>query len=72
MHLRAPSIDHGVKSFVWAVVFFLILWFGMRAVGVAGGTAFIIAAVAGLGIFLFVRMYGEDDVKPRRVTRRDR
>ena len=25
-----PSIDHGVQSFFWAVVFFLILWLGMR------------------------------------------
>ena len=29
MHLRMPSIDRGVQSFVWAVVFFLFLYFGM-------------------------------------------
>ena len=42
--LRAPSIDQGVQSFVWAVVFFIILWLGMLAVGVSGGTALIIQA----------------------------
>ena len=35
MHLRMPSIDQGVQSFVWAVVFFVILWLGMLAVGVS-------------------------------------
>ena len=28
MHLRMPSIDRGVQSFIWAVVFFLFLYFG--------------------------------------------
>jgi hypothetical protein len=73
MHLRMPSIDHGVASFIWAVVFFLFLWLGMLAVGVSGGTALLISALAGFGIFLFVRTFGEEDVRPRRVvTRRSR
>ena len=70
MHLRPPSVDHGVQSFIWAIVFFLFLWFGMLAVGVSGGTAFLLALLAGIGIFLFVRTFGEEDVKPRRVVRR--
>jgi hypothetical protein len=70
MHLRPPSVDQGVQSFIWAVVFFLFLWFGMLAVGVSGGTAFLLALLAGLGIFLFVRMFGEEEVRPRRVARR--
>ena len=60
MHLRAPSIDQGVQAFVWAVVFFLILWIGMLAVGVSGGTAFILSLVAAAAIFLFVRLNGDD------------
>ncbi len=60
MHLRMPSIDHGLQSFAWAVFFFLILWFGMLAVGVSGATAFILARVLGGAIFLFVRLTGED------------
>jgi len=55
-----PSIDHGVQSFAWAVLFFLILWFGMLAIGVSGATAFILALVAAAAIFLFVRVRGED------------
>jgi len=70
MHLRMPSIDHGVQSFIWAVVFFLFLWLGMLAVGVSGGTAFLIALLAGVGIFLFVRNFGEEELRPRRVVRR--
>ena len=64
MHLRMPSIDRGVQSFIWAVVFFLFLWFGMIAVGVSGGAAFMLALICGALIFLFVRVYGEDE--PRR------
>ena len=70
MHLRAPSVDQGVQSFIWALVFFVILWLGMLAVGVSKGTALLLAAVAGVAIFLFVRTFGEDDVRPRRVERR--
>jgi hypothetical protein len=64
MHLRMPAIDQGVKAFLWAVFFFLYLWLGMLAVGVSQGTAFILSAIAGLAIFLFVRIRGEDDLGP--------
>jgi len=65
VHLRMPSIDHGVQSFAWAVLFFLILWPGMLAVGVSGGTALILSLVAAGAIFLFVRLNGEDRPGPR-------
>ena len=58
MHLRAPSVDRGVQSFVWAVVFFLVLWLGMLAVGVSQGTALPISLVAAFFIFLLVRTRG--------------
>ena len=60
MHLRAPSTASGVKAFAWAVGFFLFLWVGMKAIGVAGATAFVLAALAGFAIFLFVRVAGSD------------
>ena len=60
VHLRAPSIDQGVQAFVWAVVFFFILWVGTLAVGVSGGTAFILSLVAAAAIFLLVRVRGDD------------
>jgi hypothetical protein len=62
MHLRAPSIDHGVQSFIWSFVFFLYLWFGMLAVGVSRATSFVLAVVLGALIFLFIRIFGEDEL----------
>ncbi len=59
-HPRPPSIDKGVVAFLWAFGFFLYLWLGMIAVDVGKGTSFILAAVAGGAIFLYVRIYGED------------
>lgn len=59
MHLRMPSIDQGVQAGAWAVFFFLLLWLGMVLIGVSDATAFILAAVAGGAIFLFVRTRGE-------------
>jgi hypothetical protein len=62
-HLRPPSIDKGVSAFLWAFGFFLYLWLGAMAIGVDGMTSFILSAVAGGAIFLFIRVYGED--RPR-------
>ena len=58
MHLRTPSIDRGVQSFLWSLLFFLILYFGMLAVGVAKGTSFLVSLVSAFLIFLFVRTRG--------------
>ena len=58
MHLRAPSVDPGVTSFLWALTFFLFLWIGMGAIGISGGTALIFALVAAFLIFVFVRTQG--------------
>jgi hypothetical protein len=63
VHLRSPSIDKGVSSFFWALLFFLILWLGSRAVGVPSGTAFLLSAVAAFGIFFYIRLLSEE--KPR-------
>jgi purine-cytosine permease-like protein len=61
-----PSIDKGVQAFAWAVVFFLYIFFGMKAVGVDGATSLIVALVASFLIFLFVRTRGDvkDDERP--------
>jgi hypothetical protein len=58
VHLRMPSIDQGVQAFVWAVFFFLLLWFGMLALDVSGATALILSLVSSGAIFLFVRVRG--------------
>jgi hypothetical protein len=61
MHLRPPAIDHGVISFLWAIFFFVLIWIGGQALGFGGATTFIVGLVAGFGIFLYVRVYGEDE-----------
>jgi hypothetical protein len=61
MHLRAPSVDKGVQAFLWAFFFFLYLWLGMLAVDVSGATAFIFAGILAAAIFLFIRIYGEEE-----------
>jgi hypothetical protein len=59
MHLRAPSTDRGVQSFVWALVFFVLLYFGMVVLAIAKGTAFVVSLVAAFLIFLVVRSRGQ-------------
>lgn len=56
----------GVQAFLWALFFFLYLFLGMLAIGVAKGNAFIFSALAGFGIFLYVRIFGEET--PRKVS----
>ncbi len=60
MHLRPPSIDQGVIAFVWAVALGAYIYFGMLAVGVSGAVSIVISLVSAFGIWLFVRLRGED------------
>jgi hypothetical protein len=68
---RPPSIDHGVISFLWGLGLGAYIYFGAVAVGVSSGTAFVFAALAAFGIFVFVRVFGED-TPPRRQAARSR
>ena len=63
MHLRQPSIDRGVTSFLWAFGLGLYIWLGMLAVGVEGATAFILSVLAACAIFLLVRLFGGDEIR---------
>jgi hypothetical protein len=65
-HLRLPSIAPGVQSFMWALVFAVYIWAFMVGVGVSSAVAGIVGAVAGGGVFLLVRLYGEDLTRSRR------
>ena len=56
-----PSIDRGVQSFLWALVFFLFHYFGMVLIAVAKATAIVLASVVGFLVFLYVRTRGDDD-----------
>ena len=62
---RPPSVDHGVVSFIWAAFLGLFIWAGLLAVGVQHATAVLLAVVAAFLIFLFVRVYGEEEIRPK-------
>ncbi|HVP74378.1 MAG TPA: hypothetical protein VMS63_00030 [Gaiellaceae bacterium] len=59
MHL--PSIDKGVTAFAWGVGLGAYVYFGLLAVGASGAFAIVIATLAAAGIWLFVRLRGEDN-----------
>lgn len=61
MHLRPPSIDPGVTSFIWAFALGLFIWLGLLAIGISQATALVLALLSFGAIFLFVRLYGGDD-----------
>ena len=61
MHLRMPSIDQGVQAFVWAFVFFLIVFFGALLLDFPSGTSFVVSLLLAGAIFLLVRTRGGAD-----------
>jgi hypothetical protein len=61
MHLRLPSIDPGVRAFLWAFFLALYIWLGLLAIGVGQATSLIIALISLGAIFLYVRIYGGDE-----------
>ncbi len=63
-HLRPPSIDHGIVSFLWAFFLGLVIWLGGAFIGYSSAVTFVFGLVAAFLIFLWVRTYGED--APRR------
>ena len=65
LKLRAPSIDHGIVSFVWALVLGLLLWGFLLGIGISQATSLIVGLLAVGAIFLYVRICGEDE--PRRL-----
>ena len=55
-----PSIDPGVMAFVWALLLALYVYFGLVAVGSSAAFAIVLALLSFAGIWLFVRLRGED------------
>jgi hypothetical protein len=65
MHMpRPPAFDHGVVSFIWGLGLGIYVWLGLLAVGVDQAVALIFGALSAGAIFLFVRLYGDEE--PRR------
>jgi hypothetical protein len=67
---RPPSIDQGVIAVLWAVGLGIFIYFGLIAVGASGATAIVIALVSFAGIWLLVRLRGEDKPTRRGASRR--
>ncbi len=63
--MRLPSIDHGVIALLWAVGLGAYVYFGLLAIGASGALSIVLALVCAFGIWLFVRLRGED-TPPRR------
>ena len=61
MHLRLPSIDPGITSFLWAFGLALFIWLGQLAIGISQGTALVVSLLSFGGIFLVVRLLGGND-----------
>ena len=63
---RPPSIDQGVIALIWAIFLAAYIYFGLLAVGASGATAIVLALVSFAGIWLFVRLRGEETPVRRR------
>ena len=66
MHFRPPSIDQGVIALLWAIGLGAFVYFGLIAVGASGATAIVLALASFAGIWLLVRLRGEDKPVRRR------
>jgi hypothetical protein len=67
---RLPSIDQGVIALIWAIVLGAYIYYGLVAVGATGATAIVISLVSFAGIWLLVRLRGEDPPLRRPSRRR--
>jgi uncharacterized membrane protein YdjX (TVP38/TMEM64 family) len=63
MHLRPPSFDHGTVSALWAIGLGVLILLGALAFGLDKGTSFVVAALAAAAIFVYVRLYGEEELR---------
>lgn len=61
MRFRPPSIDKGVIALLWGLGLGAYIYFGLLAIGSSGAFAIVIAMLSAAGIWLFVRLRGEDD-----------
>jgi hypothetical protein len=66
---RPPSLDQGVIALFWAIGLAIFIYFGLLAIGSSGATAIVISLVSFAGIWLLVRLRGEE-TPPRRTNRR--
>ena len=65
-HPRPPSIDRGVSAFLWAVGLGFYVYLGLVAVGTTRALAVILAGLSFCVIFLFVRIFGDEELRQPR------
>jgi arginine exporter protein ArgO len=56
---------------MWGLFLGTFIWLGSLSIGITGATSFILGAVGGAAIFLFVLAYGGDEPKAQ-TARRER
>lgn len=66
MHLRPPSIARGVSAFLWAMGFGLFIWLGLVGIGISHALSVIVAFLSFGAIFLFVRIFGDEELRQPR------
>jgi membrane associated rhomboid family serine protease len=60
---RPPAFSPGFQSFLWGLVLGGYVWIGLLAIGSSQGSAFLFGLVAGVLVFFFVRLRGEDQLR---------
>jgi flagellar biogenesis protein FliO len=60
-----------VIAVIWAVGLAIYIYFGLLAIGTSGATAIVLALVSFAGIWLLVRLRGENKPARRRVSRKN-
>jgi hypothetical protein len=66
VHLRPPSLDHGLVAGLWAIGLGLYIFLGGVAIGAGSAESVIIAAVSAAIILVYIRLYGREDLRARR------
>lgn len=61
-----PDIDQGVQAFLWAIVLGFVIWLFLMGIGSSLAFSTLIGAVASVGIFFAVRIFGEEQLTRRR------
>jgi hypothetical protein len=56
---RPPSFSHGFASLAWGVGLGAFVWIGLLAVGAAMGLSVLFGVIAAVGIFFYVRLFGD-------------
>lgn len=60
MHFHPPNVDPGVTALFWAAGLAAYIYFGLLAVGASGAFAIVITLLSFAGIWLLVRVRGDD------------